>query len=92
MKIKKFNEGWANEVENAQEQSEIEAVSNVLNDTDAYNKIAKVLNIEIDTNSIIFNEIEDFIVTMFKEMRDTNTEEGPNDGHDPLEEGPNDEY
>ena len=73
MEIKKFNENWFQEEEH--DHSEIENVSTVLNDTGAYNKIGEVLGIEIDNDSMIFNEIEEFIVTKFKEMRDEGNEE-----------------
>jgi len=47
-----------------------EKVSNVLNDTKAYIKIARVLGIEPDNNSMIFHEIEEFIVEKFHEMQE----------------------
>lgn len=68
MEVKKFNENWMEQEE--PNQGEIEAVSNVLNGTDTYNKIGYVLDIEIDNDSGIFREIEEFIVTKYKEMRD----------------------
>ena len=48
--------------------SKIEIVSEILNDTKAYNKIGEALGIEIDNDSDIFREIEEFIVEKFKEM------------------------
>lgn len=47
-----------------------EAVSHVLNDTKAYTKIGEVLGIEPDNNSMIFHEIEEFIVEKFHEMQE----------------------
>jgi len=47
-----------------------EAVSHVLNDTKAYIKIARVLGIEPDNDSMIFHEIEEFIVEKFHEMQE----------------------
>lgn len=46
----------------------IERVSNILNDTKAYDLIAKALGIEIDNNSEIFREIEEYIIERFEEM------------------------
>ncbi len=48
--------------------SKIEIVSEILNDTKAYNKIGEALGIEIDNDSDIFREIEEFIVEKFKEI------------------------
>lgn len=47
-------------------------VSNILNDTKAYTKIGEVLGIEPDNNSMIFHEIEEFIVEKYKEMLEEN--------------------
>ncbi len=63
MEIKKFNENWEDPLEN-----EIIAVSNILNDTGAYNQIGHALNMEIDSNSDIFREIEEFILEKYNEM------------------------
>lgn len=46
----------------------IERVSIILNDTKAYNLIGKTLGIEIDCNSDIFRDIEQFIIDKFDEM------------------------
>ena len=45
-------------------------VSNVLNETKAYITIGKRLGIEIDSNSMIFHDIEQFIVQKYKEMEE----------------------
>lgn len=66
MEIKKFNENWMEQEE--PDHNEAENVSNVLNDTGAYNQIGEVLGIEIDNDSDIFREIEEFIVMKYKEM------------------------
>ena len=58
----------ANEVEH----DDVIKVSNVLNDTKAWLKIEKALGIEIDSNSMIFQEIEEFIVEKFNEMKEEN--------------------
>ena len=46
-------------------------VSDILGET-AYNKIGEVLGIEIDNDSQIFHDIEEFIVEKYQEMRDNN--------------------
>jgi len=51
----------------------IERVSIILNDTKAYDLIGKTLGIEIDCNSEIFREIEQYIIEQFDEM-DSNRE------------------
>lgn len=48
--------------------SRIEIVSNILNDSKVYDKIADALGIEIDNNSEIFREIEEYIIERFEEM------------------------
>jgi len=57
-------------VEHLGHQDLTEAVSHVLNDTKAYTKIGEVLGIEIDCDSEIFSEIEEFIVEKFHEMQE----------------------
>lgn len=69
MKIKKFNENWADE---QIEHDDMVKVSDIL--ANAYNEIAVALNIEIDNNSEIFTDIEAFIVSKYKEMSDMNSE------------------
>ena len=51
-------------------EENIVKVSNILNDTKAYNKIGEALGIEIDCNSEIFREIEEFIVEKYNEMKE----------------------
>lgn len=92
MIIKKFNENW---MDKGHDHKYIEAVSNVLNKPDvhnpggtgAYDKIGEVLGIEVDSNSMIFHEIEEFIVNKYKEMRDENGENNDDD-EDDLDVGP----
>ena len=43
-------------------------VSTVLNEANVYDQIGRVLGIEIDNDSVIFHEIEQFIVDKFDEM------------------------
>lgn len=45
-------------------------ISNILNDTKAYIKIGEALNIDIDSDSIIFSDIEEFIVAKYLEMQE----------------------
>tara|TARA_R110000803_G_scaffold57536_1_gene115461 strand:+ start:458 stop:706 length:249 start_codon:yes stop_codon:yes gene_type:complete len=49
----------------------IERVSNILNDTKAYDLIGKTLGIEIDVNSEIFRDIEEYIIERFEDMDDS---------------------
>jgi len=51
----------------------IERVSIILNDTKAYDLIGKTLGIEIDCDSDIFRDIEEYIIEKFDEM-DSNRE------------------
>jgi len=46
----------------------LEIVSNILNDSKVYNKIAKALEIKLDPDSDIFREIEEYIVEQYDEM------------------------
>ena len=51
-------------------QDDYQRVSMILNDTMAYEKITKALNIEkVDNDSEIFHDIEEFIVDKFREMK-----------------------
>ena len=50
--------------------SRLERVSNILNDSKVYDKIAEALGIEIDADSEIFREIEEYIIGQFYEMED----------------------
>lgn len=47
-------------------------VSNILNDTKAYIKIGEALGIEIDCDSYIFSDIEEFIKEKYNEMLEEN--------------------
>ena len=51
----------------------LEIVSNILNDSKVYNKIAKALEIKLDPDSDIFREIEEYVVEQYDEM-DNNRE------------------
>ena len=46
----------------------LERVSKVLNDTKAYDLIGNALGIELDNDSDIFREIEEYIVEQYDEM------------------------
>ena len=46
----------------------IEIVSNILNDSKVYDKIAEALGIELNNDSDIFREIEEYIVEQYDEM------------------------
>jgi len=46
----------------------IEIVSNILNDSKVYDKIADALGIDNDNDSEIFREIEEYIVEQYDEM------------------------
>jgi len=54
------------------EYTEIEKISNVLNETKSYIRIGRALNIEIDSDSQIFYEIEEYILEKYKEMEEEN--------------------
>lgn len=53
------------------ELDEIVMVSEILNDTGAYDKIGKVLRVKMNNDSMIFQEIEEFIISKYKEMNDS---------------------
>ena len=46
----------------------IEIISNILNDSKVYDKIADALGIDNDNDSEIFREIEEYIVEQYDEM------------------------
>ena len=46
----------------------VEIVSNILNDSKVYDKIAEALGIELNNNSDIFREIEEYVVEQYDEM------------------------
>jgi hypothetical protein len=50
--------------------SRLERVSNILNDSKVYEKIAEALSIEIDMDSDIFREIECYFIEQYEEMDD----------------------
>lgn len=51
----------------------VEIVSNILNDSKVYDKIAEALGIELNNDSDIFREIEEYVVEQYDEM-DNNRE------------------
>jgi len=53
-----------------EDDTNIVIVSNILNSTKAYIKIGEALNIDIDSDSIIFSDIEEFIVAKYLEMQE----------------------
>ena len=48
--------------------SRVEIVSNILNDSKVYDKIADALGIELNNDSDIFREIEEYIIEQYYEM------------------------
>lgn len=53
-------------------EEKILTLSNILNNTKVWDKISKGLDIELDSNSMIFHEIEEFIVDKLDEMIEDN--------------------
>jgi|13_taG_2_1085334.scaffolds.fasta_scaffold68630_1 hypothetical protein len=53
-------------------ENQIVAISNILNDTKVWDKISEALDIEMDSNSMIFYEIEEFILDKLDEMTEDN--------------------
>lgn len=49
-----------------------EKISNILNKTKAYIEIGRALKIEIDPDSQIFHEIEEYIYKKYEEMAEEN--------------------
>ena len=49
-----------------------EKISNILNKTKAYIEIGRALKIEIDPDSQIFDEIEEYIYKKYEEMAEEN--------------------
>lgn len=52
------------------EYTNSEKISDILNETKAYIKIGKALKIEIDPDSQIFYEIEEYIYEKYKQMEE----------------------
>ena len=50
--------------------SRLERVSDILNDSKIYHKIGRALGIEIELDSEIFREIEEYIIEQYEEMDD----------------------
>lgn len=53
-------------------EDKILTLSNILNNTKVWDKISEALDIEMDSNSMIFYEIEEFIVDKLDEMIEDN--------------------
>ena len=53
-------------------EEKILTLSNILNNTKVWDKISKGLDVELDSNSMIFHEIEEFIVDKLDEMIEDN--------------------
>ena len=49
-------------------------ISNILNETKAYTRIGRALEIEINSDSEIFHEIEEFILEKYQEMEEKENE------------------
>tara|TARA_R110002020_G_scaffold65366_7_gene172693 strand:+ start:1461 stop:1637 length:177 start_codon:yes stop_codon:yes gene_type:complete len=52
------------------EYTNTEKISNILNKTKAYIEIGRALKIEIDPDSQIFHEIEEYIYEKYEEMEE----------------------
>ena len=53
-------------------EEKILTLSNILNNTKIWDKISEALDIEMDSNSMIFHEIEEFILDKLDEMTEDN--------------------
>ena len=53
-------------------EEKILTLSNILNNTKIWDKISEALDIEMDCNSMVFHEIEEFIVDKLDEMIEDN--------------------
>ena len=53
-------------------ENQILTISNILNNTKVWDKISEELDIEMDSNSMIFHEIEEFILDKLDEMTEDN--------------------
>tara|TARA_R110001592_G_scaffold7016_1_gene39077 strand:- start:962 stop:1141 length:180 start_codon:yes stop_codon:yes gene_type:complete len=53
-------------------ENQILTISNILNNTKVWDKISEALDIEMDSNSMIFHEIEEFILDKLDEMTEDN--------------------
>lgn len=53
-------------------ENQILTISNILNNTKVWDKISEALDIEMDSNSMIFYEIEEFILDKLDEMTEDN--------------------
>ena len=53
-------------------ENQILTISNILNNTKVWDKISEALDIEMDSNNMIFHEIEEFILDKLDEMTEDN--------------------
>jgi hypothetical protein len=53
-------------------EEQILTLSNILNNTKVWDKVSEALDIEMDCNSMVFHEIEEFIVDKLHEMIEDN--------------------
>jgi hypothetical protein len=53
-------------------EQQILTLSNILNNTKVWDKVSEALDIEMDCNSMVFHEIEEFIVDKLHEMIENN--------------------
>lgn len=51
---------------------QILTISNILNNTKVWDKVSEALDIQMDCNSMVFHEIEEFIVDKLHEMIEDN--------------------
>jgi hypothetical protein len=61
---------YLNELNEEQIEEAILKISNILNKTKAYDKIGEALNIELDHDSQVFRDIEEYILLKLKEMQE----------------------
>ncbi len=54
--------------------NKILAISNILNDCKVWQKIEDSLSIDMDSNSMIFHDIEEFIMDKLEEMQEDNNQ------------------
>ena len=53
-----------------EQQEQILIISDVLNTSEVWTKLERRLGIELDSNSMIFSEIEEFILNKLEEMQE----------------------
>jgi len=57
-----------------EQQEQILIISDVLNTSRVWTKLERRLDIELDSNSDIFSEIEEFILNKLEEMQEESSE------------------